>query len=66
MIQYIRNILKEKYNEKIAEQIRILYGGSVKPENIKELMAESDVDGALVGGASLKALTFSQLVKFRE
>ena len=66
MMKYIRNLLKQKYNEKIAEQIRILYGGSVKPENIKELMAESEIDGALVGGASLKALTFSQLVKYKE
>ncbi len=66
MVSYIRNLLKQKYNEKVSEQIRILYGGSVKPENIKELMAESDIDGALAGGASLKALSFSQLVKYKE
>ena len=66
MIKYIRNLLSQKYNEKVAKQIRILYGGSVKPDNIKELMSESDIDGALVGGASLNALTFSRLVKYKE
>jgi triosephosphate isomerase len=66
MIKYIRTLLKDKYGEKVSDQIRILYGGSVKPENIKELMSQSDIDGALVGGASLKALSFSRLVKFKE
>ena len=66
MIQYIRNLLREKYGDRIAEMVRILYGGSVKPGNIKELMAESEIDGALVGGASLQALSFSQLIKFKE
>ncbi|MBP8718484.1 MAG: triose-phosphate isomerase [Candidatus Atribacteria bacterium] len=65
MIKYIREQIKNKYNKKIAEEMRILYGGSVNPENIKSMMAESDIDGALVGGASLQALTFSQLVKFK-
>ncbi len=65
MVKYIRELLRKKYDEKVSDQIRILYGGSVNPENIKELMAESDIDGALVGGASLKALTFSQIVKYR-
>ena len=46
-----------------AEQVRIQYGGSVKPDNARELMAQPDVDGALVGGASLKAADFSQIVK---
>jgi triosephosphate isomerase (TIM) len=66
MIKYIRNLLKDKFGEKISDQIRILYGGSVKPENVKELMSQPDIDGALVGGASLKALSFSRLVKFKE
>ena len=66
MIAYIRNLLRKNYNDNIAEQIKILYGGSVKPENIKGFMSESDIDGALVGGASLKALTFSQLIKYKE
>ena len=55
VIGAIRNKISELYNKEVAEAVRILYGGSVKPENIKELMAEADIDGALVGGASLKA-----------
>ena len=66
MIKYIRCIWKQRYDENTAEKIRILYGGSVKPENTKELMVESDIDGALVGGASLKALSFSEIVKYAE
>jgi triosephosphate isomerase len=65
MIKYIRELIKNEYDNKIAEEMRILYGGSVNPENIKSMMAEPDIDGALVGGASLQALTFSQLVKFK-
>jgi triosephosphate isomerase len=45
--------------------VRILYGGSVKPDNIDSLMAESDIDGALVGGASLQAEAFARIVQFR-
>jgi triosephosphate isomerase len=48
----------------LAKSIRILYGGSVKPNNIAELMAMADIDGALVGGASLSAETFSQIVLY--
>ncbi|MDD3655615.1 MAG: triose-phosphate isomerase [Atribacterota bacterium] len=66
MIQYIRTLLDNKYSKIIAQQIRILYGGSVNPENIKPLMAEFEIDGALVGGASLQAQTFSRLVKYQE
>jgi triosephosphate isomerase len=51
-------------NKDIAPQIRILYGGSVKPDNIAALMAQPDIDGALVGGASLKADSFGDLIKF--
>ncbi|MDD4955044.1 MAG: triose-phosphate isomerase, partial [Candidatus Omnitrophica bacterium] len=47
----------------LANTLRILYGGSVKPANIKELMNEEDVDGALVGGASLEAASFVEIVK---
>jgi len=50
----------------LAKSIRILYGGSVKPNNIAELMAMSDVDGALVGGASLDPETFSKIVQFKK
>jgi len=60
--KFIRDLLKKMYNEDTANQIRIQYGGSVKPENIAELMAKPDVDGALVGGASLKAESFSAIV----
>ncbi|QGG46220.1 triose-phosphate isomerase [Heliorestis convoluta] len=49
-----------------AQKVRILYGGSVKPENIKELMNQPDIDGALVGGASLQAESFSRIVRFEE
>ena len=61
--QYIRKLLVKLANEKAASSIRIQYGGSVKPENIAELMAEPDIDGALVGGASLKLDSFSQIIK---
>jgi triosephosphate isomerase len=61
--KFIRELFSSEYGNKVAEQIRILYGGSVNPKNIEELMNESDIDGALVGGASLYALTFSQIIK---
>jgi len=60
--KYIRDLLKKMYGEEAAASIRIQYGGSVKPENIKELISKPDVDGALVGGASLKAESFSAIV----
>nr|HDN00232.1 triose-phosphate isomerase [Deltaproteobacteria bacterium] len=62
---HIRSWLTGLFDSDIAGQIRILYGGSVKPENINELMALPDVDGALVGGASLKPESFSQIVSCR-
>lgn len=58
---YIRTLLKEKYGEE-AERVRILYGGSVKPDNIKAYMAMPNIDGALVGGASLTVENFSELI----
>lgn len=61
MHAFVRKIMKERYNR---EEIRILYGGSVKPDNIKGLMSCPDIDGALVGGASLKADSFKKLVEF--
>jgi len=61
--KYIRDLLRKMYNDDIADTVRIQYGGSVKPENIAELMSQSDVDGALVGGASLKIETFAEIVK---
>jgi len=60
---YIRDLLTKMYNQAIAEGIRIQYGGSVKPDNIKELIQQPDIDGALVGGASLKTDSFSQIVQ---
>ena len=61
-IKEIRNTIKELSDEATAQAVRILYGGSVKPETIKEQMAQSDIDGALVGGASLKAQSFVDIV----
>jgi len=61
---FIRKLLTEIYNKNIADKIRILYGGSVKPENINELMSFEEIDGALVGGASLKSGVFSQIINY--
>jgi triosephosphate isomerase len=63
--QFLRSLVGELFGETLAKSIRILYGGSVKPGNISELMARSDIDGALVGGASLDAETFSKIVQFK-
>ncbi|MDY0311363.1 MAG: triose-phosphate isomerase [Desulfobacterales bacterium] len=63
--RFIRGKLAKQFGESLAERTRILYGGSVKPENIAELMAMPDIDGALVGGASLKAETFANIVRYR-
>ena len=62
--QYIRSLLDKSYGNAFSQTIRILYGGSVKPDNVTQLMQMPDIDGALVGGASLKADSFSQIVKF--
>jgi len=62
---FIRNLLEKLFGKKIAGSVRILYGGSVKPENIKELMSMPDVDGALVGGASLNADKFAEIIKYK-
>lgn len=64
MIKFIRNIIGKLYGAEEQEKIRIQYGGSVNPGNVKELMAKSDIDGALVGGASLKAEDFVQLINY--
>ena len=61
--KYIRNLLIKLYNKDAADSIRIQYGGRVKPENISELMQQPDIDGALVGGASLSVESFSAIVK---
>jgi triosephosphate isomerase len=61
----IRATLAELSDRSSAELVRLLYGGSVKPDNVDALMAESDIDGALVGGASLDAEAFARIVQFR-
>lgn len=60
---YIRSVVAEQFSQNVADAVRIQYGGSVKPTNIKEYMAQSDIDGALVGGASLEAQSFLQLLE---
>ncbi|MEK4014271.1 triose-phosphate isomerase [Peribacillus sp. FSL M8-0224] len=60
---HIRSVVADKFSNEAAAVIRIQYGGSVKPENIKEYMAQPDIDGALVGGASLKSDSFLQLLE---
>ncbi len=62
--RYLREWIENNYTADLAGSTRILYGGSVKPDNVTALMAQPDVDGALVGGASLDAETFSKIVKF--
>ena len=62
---FLRDLLSKMFRKEFSETIRILYGGSVKPSNVKDLMALQDVDGALVGGASLDPLEFSKIVKFK-
>ena len=64
VIAYIREVVKDMYSEEVSEEVRIQYGGSVKPSNVEEIMNESDIDGALVGGASLEASDFTALVNF--
>ena len=60
---YIRQLIKELYSEEVAQEVIIQYGGSVKPENIKEYLSKEDIDGALVGGASLKSESFITMIK---
>jgi|TARA_B100002003_G_scaffold192447_1_gene181695 triosephosphate isomerase len=60
---FIRKFLRQRYGEAIANNIRILYGGSVKPDNIETLMLQENIDGALVGGASLQVHSFVQIAK---
>ena len=62
MHQFIRNFLNEKYGSEVAEDTSILYGGSCKPTNAKELFSQTDIDGGLIGGASLKADDFLSII----
>jgi triosephosphate isomerase len=61
---FIRQLIARLFNQSVADAVRILYGGSVKPDNVKGLMAQPDIDGALVGGASLKAESFAAISAF--
>ncbi|HJV37167.1 triose-phosphate isomerase [Geomonas sp.] len=63
---FIRGVLADLYGKQVADKTRVLYGGSVKPENIKGLMGCADIDGALVGGASLKGASFASIVRYGE
>ncbi len=65
MHAFIRKSLAGVHGEAVSETVRILYGGSVKPENVSELMRQTDIDGALVGGASLDAVSFSKIIGYR-
>jgi triosephosphate isomerase len=62
--RFIRGLVRQQFGEGVASALRILYGGSVKPDNVGGLMAQEEIDGALVGGASLKADSFVALVNF--
>ena len=64
--EFVRNLLLEMYEKSIARQIRILYGGSVNSGNVDALLRQPDIDGALVGGASLKADSFERIIHFRQ
>ena len=62
---FIRRIIGETHGKEVADAVRILYGGSVKPDNIAGLMNQTDIDGALVGGASLEAESFASIVNYK-
>lgn len=62
---YVRSVLTETHSAETSEKMRVLYGGSVKPDNVTELMSQVDIDGALVGGASLDPVSFAQIVNFQ-
>ncbi len=66
VIKASRDIIKEMFGEEVSDSVRIQYGGSMKPENIKELMAQPDIDGGLVGGASLQADSFFKLLTYNK
>ena len=64
--QFIRSLIAKKYGDEIARKVIIQYGGSVNANNVKELMQMPDIDGCLVGGASLNAESFSKIVGFEK
>jgi len=62
--EFIRSTISDSYNRDVADNLIVLYGGSVKPKNVDDLMAKDNIDGALVGGASLKADSFLRIIRF--
>ena len=62
---FIRSVVRKKYGQVIADEVLIQYGGSVKPDNVKEIMSMPDIDGCLVGGASLAAESFASIVNYQ-
>jgi triosephosphate isomerase len=66
MHQFIRSVVSEIFDEELANGLRILYGGSMKPHNAEELLQQNDVDGGLIGGASLKANSFASIIETAE
>jgi len=60
---YIRSLIADKYGKEVADEVSILYGGSVKPDNAKEIFSQPDVDGGLIGGAALKIEDFSKIIE---
>ncbi|WP_418790961.1 triose-phosphate isomerase [Phosphitispora sp. TUW77] len=66
VVSFIRQLIADMYGKEAADRVRILYGGSIKPENIADLMRQPDIDGALVGGASLDAKVFASIVKYKD
>ncbi|REL38312.1 triose-phosphate isomerase [Rhodohalobacter sp. SW132] len=66
MHNYIRSVVADRWDETASKNVRILYGGSMKPANAEELLSQDDVDGGLIGGASLKADSFSELIEIAE
>jgi triosephosphate isomerase len=65
MHAFIRRVFAVRYSDQAASNLRIIYGGSVKPDNIAGLMSQTDIDGALVGGASLQAESFAKIVNYK-
>lgn len=66
MCHAIRQTIASLYNEEVADKVRIQYGGSVKPANVKEIMSKEDIDGGLIGGAALQAGSFLQLAHYKD
>ena len=60
---FIRKLIENKYGKEVANEVSILYGGSVKPENAKEIFSQPDIDGGLIGGASLKIEDFTKIIE---